>query len=99
MADVITCQNCGEDLRVSLQAQLPAMTELTLSIGVQPGQFVRLDTIAGTLSAWRDLQIAVGESLGAQTEVFLAGMEKVDDELRFTTLITNTPAVVEGAAS
>jgi len=94
----ITCPNCGDDLSVLANAALPDATDLTLTLSVQPGQFVRLDTIAGTLSAWRDLQIAVGESMGAETEVFLASIAHVGNDLRFTTRIVNVMKSGEAAA-
>lgn len=96
MAD-ICCPNCGEDLSLAVSAALPEMTELTLTLTVEPGQLVRLDTVAGVLDSWRKLQIAVGESMGADTEVFLSGLQSVDNELRFTTRITNRPSTVESA--
>lgn len=94
MGETIECPHCGEDLTASVTAQLPETTDLTLTLSVEPGQFVRLDTIGGVLTSWRDLQIAVGESLGAKTDVYLAGMEMIDNEIRFTTRIVNsaTPA-------
>jgi hypothetical protein len=88
----ITCPKCSADLDLLVEASLPEATDLTLTLTVEPGQFVRLDTIAGVLAEWRKLQIAVGKSMGARTEVFLTGLESVDHELRFKTRITNDAA-------
>ena len=85
----VCCPKCGEDLSVVIKAELPESTDLTLTLSVEPGQFVRLDTIAGVLKSWRDLQIAVGKEMGANTEVFLAGIEHAGNDLRFRTRIVN----------
>lgn len=87
------CPNCGEPFSVSLTACLPEQTDLTISLTVEPGQFVRLDTIAGVLSAFRDLQIAVGAEMGSETDVFLAGLTMADDVISITTRIVNSPKV------
>lgn len=97
MSETIECPNCGQHLQTRLRAELPDSTDLTLTLTVEPGQFVRLDTIGGVLTEWRKLQIAVGESLGSQTDVFLAGMEMGDNEIRFTTRIVNTPTSAPSA--
>lgn len=94
----INCPNCGEDLDLTVKAALPEHTELTLTLEVEPGQLVRLDTIAGTLAEWRKLQIAVGESVGATTEVFLSTMKHEGDRLSFTTLIVNSMTADGGVA-
>lgn len=85
----IHCPECGKDLSLIASASLPEETDLTLSLSITPGQLVRLDTFAGILASFRDLQIAVGDSMGCDTEVFLASTEMVGNELRFTTRIVN----------
>lgn len=97
MSDEFTCPHCREPFQLDVQALLPKVTDLTLSLSVTPGQFVRLDTIAGLLDNWRKMQIAVGESMGASTEVFLVSMESVDNQLRFVTRIVNSPLGAKAA--
>ncbi len=90
MVDV-TCPSCGTDLSVSVSAALPAETDLTLALDVAPGQLMRVDTLAGILASFRNLQIAVGESMGATTEVFLASVAMEGSKFSFTTRIVNAP--------
>lgn len=89
----VNCPKCGEDLTVAVSAALPEQTELTVSLKVADGQMMRLDTVAGVMQSFRDLQIAVGESMGASTEVFLANFGMTDNDFWFTTRITNGPAL------
>jgi hypothetical protein len=85
----VCCPNCGEGLALAIEASLPATTDLTVSLKVEPGQLMRLDTMAGVMSSWRELQIAVGKSLETDTEVFLADMGQRDNEFWFTGRIIN----------
>lgn len=87
------CPNCGEPFTIDLEAVLPDATDLTLSLGVTPGEMMRLDTIAGALASFRDLQRAVGESMGFDTEVYLKHFEVENNEFRVTTRIANTQRV------
>ena len=85
------CPKCGEGFVIDLEAVLPPVTDLTLSLAVTPGEMMRLDTMAGVLASFRDLQKAVGESMGHSTEVYLKHFEVVDNEFRVTTRIANSP--------
>ncbi len=85
----ICCPNCGQDLALTINAALPAVTDLTVTLKVEPGQLMRLDTMAGVMSSWRELQIAVANSMGGDAEVFLADMGQRDNEFWFTGRITN----------
>lgn len=85
----ITCPDCGTELTAKLNAELPASTDLTISLTVTPGQLIRLDTLAGVLSNWRDMQVTIGREMGITTDVFLAGLSMENDVISITTRIAN----------
>jgi hypothetical protein len=90
------CPNCGEQLALNVEAVLPEQTDLTLTLTVEPGQMMRLDTISGVLASFRDLQVAVGDSMGFDTDVYLAKVETVGNETRITTRIANVQRAARG---
>ena len=94
----VHCPKCGEDLSLVVEAELPKETDLTLQLSIAEGQLMRLDTLGGLLNSFSDLQRAVGESLGCDTQVFLAGLEMKDGNVSITTRILNGPPADELAA-
>lgn len=85
----IACPSCGEQFTIDAQAMLPAQTDLTVSLTITPGQLCMAKTVAGVIENFAALQSAVGEQLGVETDVFIAGLSYENDRIDMTFRIAN----------
>lgn len=85
----IACPSCGEQFTIDAQAILPAQTDLTVSLTITPGQLCMAKTVAGVIENFAALQTAVGEQLGVETDVFIAGLSYENDRIDMTFRIAN----------
>lgn len=87
----MACPDCGKRFHVDVVAILPRQTDITLSIDITPGQLCMAKTVAGVMESFADLQVAVGEQIGCDVGVFIAGLSYENDRIDITYRITNSP--------